>query len=179
MTEGATHQPQDERIIMNTDVQELHTTSVTTPSDTEIRMERLFDAPRELVWEAYTDPDLLAQWLGPHDGTMSVEHMDLRPGGTYRWIHRTSDGGEHGFSGEYRVVEAPSVLESTFKYDPVDEVSIDRLELEELDGGRTRLVASSTFSSKEARDGMLQSGMEKGVNEGYDKLDELLARRQR
>jgi uncharacterized protein YndB with AHSA1/START domain len=154
-------------------------TGITTPSDTEIRIERLFDAPREAVWEAYTDPELMAQWLGPRDGEMSVEEMDVRPGGAYRYTHRTSDGGEHRFSGEYREVDAPNVLEATFRYEPIDDFSVARLELEEIDGGRTRLVAISTFNSKEARDGMLQSGMEKGVVEGYDKLDELLARRQK
>ena len=156
-----------------------HKTEITTPSDTEIRIEREFDAPPELIWEAYTDPELIAEWLGPRDGEMSVQEMDVRPGGVYRYTHRSSDGSEHRFSGEFREVEAPRVLESTFKYEPIDDVSVDRLELEEIDGGRTRLVAISTFDSKEARDGMLQSGMEKGVVEGYDKLDEQLARRQK
>lgn len=155
------------------------TTEITTPSDTEIRIEREFDAPPELIWEAYTDPELMAEWLGPRDGEMTVQEMDVRPGGTYRYTHRSSDGSEHRFSGEYREVEAPRVLEATFVYEPIDDFSVDRLELEEIDGGRTRLVAISTFNSKEARDGMLQSGMEKGVVEGYDKLDEQLARRQK
>ena len=163
---------------MTSNVQE-HTTAITTPSDTEIRIERLFDAPRELIWEAYTDPELMAEWLGPRDGSISVETMDVRPGGKYRYTHCSSAGDEYHFSGEYREVEAPRLLVATFQFEGIDSVSIDRLELEELDGGRTRLVATSTFDSKEERDGMLQSGMEKGVNEGYDKLDAQLARRQK
>lgn len=164
---------------MTSNVQELHTTSITTPSDTEIRLERLFDAPRELIWEAYTDPELIAEWLGPRDGVISVETMDVRPGGAYRYIHRSTAGDEYAFSGEYREVEPPRLLVATFQFEEIDSVSIDRLELEEIEGGRTRLVATSTFGSKEERDGMLQSGMEKGVNEGYDKLDEQLAHQQK
>ena len=154
---------------------ELHSTAITTPSDTEIRMERVFDAPRELVWEAYTQAELMEQWLGPRDGTMSVETMDVRPGGAYSYTFQRGTE-EYRFSGEYREVEAPSLLVSTFTYEGFDSEAVDRVELEQLDDGRTRLVALSTFESKEARDGMMASGMEKGVNEGYDKLDELLAR---
>jgi uncharacterized protein YndB with AHSA1/START domain len=156
---------------------ELHSTAITTPSDTEIRMERVFDAPRELVWEAYTQADLMEQWLGPRDGTMSVEAMDVRPGGTYRYTHRRGSE-EFRFSGEYREVEPPRLLVATFRYEGFDSESVDRLELEEVDDGRTRLVAVTTFESKEDRDAMITSGMEKGVNEGHDKLDELLARQQ-
>jgi len=163
---------------MTSDVQE-HKTSITTPSDTEIRMERTFDAPPEVLWEMHTDPELLAQWLGPHDNPVTVESIDLRVGGSYRWTASDREGGEIAFFGEYRVIEPPRVLETTFQFSGVPGfVSVDRLELEELDDGRTRLVSISTHESKESRDGMLQSGMEKGVNDGYEKLDELLAARQ-
>ncbi|MDQ4071696.1 MAG: SRPBCC family protein [Actinomycetota bacterium] len=154
-----------------------NTTSITTPSDTEIRMEREFDAPRQLVWEAYTDPELLGQWLGPHDHPVTVTHSDLRPGGSYRWTSPGYGDEELEFYGEYREVSPPEVLEATFEFGGAPgKVSVDRLVLEELEGGRTRLVTTSTFDSKEDRDGMLQSGMEKGVVEGHEKLDALLER---
>jgi uncharacterized protein YndB with AHSA1/START domain len=163
---------------MTSDVHELHTTSITTPSDTEIRIERTFDAPRELLWKAYTDPELLPEWLGPRDLTMSVDAMDLRPGGSYRYTHRDSAGNEYVFFGEYREVEPPKLLGRTFEFEGMPGVtSIERAEFEELDGERTKIVVTSAFPSKEDRDNMLQSGMERGVNEGYERLDELLARR--
>lgn len=163
---------------MTNDVHEKHITSITTPSDTEIRIERTFDAPPEVLWEAYTDPELLEQWLGPRDRPMTVEHMDVRPGGTYRWTTPGRDGPELAFFGEFRRVEPPRVLETTFNYSGhAGEPSIDRLEVEDIGEGRTRLVSTSTFATKEERDGMLRSGMERGVVEGYEALDELLARR--
>ena len=148
-----------------------HQVSITTPDDLTIRMEREFDYPRELVWEAYTEPELLAQWLGPHGTNMQVE-ADVREGGTYTWVE-----GEIRFWGEYREVREPEVLESTFEFSGAPgHVSVDRLELQELGGGRTLAVATSSFDSKEDRDAALQSGMEKGVIEGYEKMDAVLER---
>lgn len=158
---------------MSTDT--LHRTSITTPSDTEIRIERTFDAPRELVWEAYTDPETLGAWLGPHGHTFKIE-SDLRPGGTYRW-EDSFDDQEIVFFGEFLEVREPELLSATFAWeDSGYPPSIDTTEFIEVEGGRTTLVTISKFESKELRDGMLQSGMEKGVNDGYDKLDEILAR---
>lgn len=160
---------------MSTDT--LHKTSITTPSDTEIRIERTFDAPRELLWEAFTDAETLGEWLGPHGHRLEVE-MDPRPGGTYRWLDR-SDSGEWVFFGEYLEVREPEVLVTTFAWeDSGFPPSTDRTEFHEIDGGRTKLVTISTFETKELRDGMLESGMEIGVNDGYDKLDAIVARRQ-
>jgi uncharacterized protein YndB with AHSA1/START domain len=154
-------------------------TSITTPSDTEIRIEREFDAPLTLVWEAYADPELLPEWLGPRDLTMTVDEFDLRPGGSYRFTHRGRDGKEFVFFGDFREVEAPKLMVRSFAWEGMPgKQSVERAELEELDGGRTRIVVVSRFDSKEDRDGMLQSGMERGVNEGYERLDELLARQQ-
>ena len=159
---------------MSTDT--LHKTSITTPSDTEIRIERTFDAPRQMVWDAYTDPETLGQWLGPHGHSMTCE-SDLRPGGAYRWLDR-SDHGEYVFFGEFLEVREPELLSATFSWeDSGIPPSIDRMEFIEVGDGRTKLVSISTFESKEYRDGMLQSGMERGVNDGYDKLDAILARR--
>jgi uncharacterized protein YndB with AHSA1/START domain len=146
-------------------------TTVDAPDDLTIRMVREFDYPRELVWEAYTEPEQLSQWLGPHGTQMEVE-ADVREGGSYTWTE-----GEMRFWGEYREVSPPSVLEATFEFSGAEgHVAVDRVELEELEGGRTRLVATSTFANKEDRDAALQSGMEKGVVEGYEKLDAVLER---
>jgi uncharacterized protein YndB with AHSA1/START domain len=153
-------------------------TTIATEGDTEVRIERVFDAPRELVWEAHTEPALLSQWLGPRQMTMTIEAMDVAPGGTYRYTHMGDDGsGPFVFFGEFTDVDPPRLLVQTFQFEGNErEPSLDRHELEELDGGRTRLVVTSTLPSPEARDAMLESGMEKGVREGYEKLDELLAR---
>ena len=156
---------------MTNDVQ--NTTSITTEGDTVIRMEREFDAPPELVWEAYTDPELLSEWLGPHGTKLAVE-ADVREGGSYRW--KEEEAGIE-FWGEYREVNRPKVLESTFEFSGAPgHGAVDRLELEELDGGRTRLVAISTYESKEDRDAAVASGMEKGVVEGFEKMDSVLER---
>ena len=158
-----------------------HPTAVTTPSETEVRIEREFDAPRELVYEAYTDPELLCEWLGPRRLTMTVQEMDVRAGGSYRYTHQDDDRDSDPFVffGEFREVDPPRLLVQTFQWEGNDQPpSVDRLELEELEGDRTLLVTLATFDSVEARDAILESGMEKGVREGYEKLDELLARRQ-
>jgi uncharacterized protein YndB with AHSA1/START domain len=152
-------------------------TTLTTPSDTEIRIERIIEAPRELVWEAYTDPELIAQWLGPRDIAMTDVQMDVREGGTYRFTHARGDE-TFRFFGEYRELDPPKALEWTFNFEGFPRGSVDRTEFEELDGGRTRIVTLSTFESKEDRDNMLNSGMEHGVREGFERLDELLAARQ-
>jgi uncharacterized protein YndB with AHSA1/START domain len=164
---------------MTNEVHERHKTSITTPSDTEIRIERNFDAPRQLVWEAYTDPELLPEWLGPRELTMSVDRFDFRPGGSYRFTHRDSEGNEFVFFGEIREVEEPKVIVRTFAWEGMPgKQSVERAEFEELDGERTRLVVTSSFESKEDRDGMLQSGMERGVVDSYARLDELFERQQ-
>jgi uncharacterized protein YndB with AHSA1/START domain len=156
-------------------------TTVTTPSETEVRIERVFDAPRELVWEAYTDPELLCEWLGPRRLRMTVQEFDVRPGGSYRYTHQgqqPDSDGPYVFFGEFREVEPPRLLVQTFQFERSEHPeSVDRVELEELDGDRTRLVITATFPSAEARDAMLAAGMERGVSEGHEKLDELLARR--
>jgi uncharacterized protein YndB with AHSA1/START domain len=163
---------------MSGDADARHATTVTTLSDTEVRIERLFDAHRELVWEAYTDPELLCEWLGPRRLTMTVQEMDVQTGGSYRYTHQNSEDGPFVFYGEFREVDPPRLLVQTFDFESNDlGPSLDRVEFEQVGAEQTRLVITSSFDSVEARDSMLQSGMEKGVNEGYEKLDELLARR--
>jgi uncharacterized protein YndB with AHSA1/START domain len=156
-----------------------HPTAVTTPSDTEVRIEREFDASRELVYEAYTDPELMAEWLGPRRLRMTVQEMDVRTGGSYRYTHESEDGGDpYVFFGEFREVDPPRLLVQTFQWEGNDAPpSLDRVEFEQLDGDRTRIVVTGTFDSVESRDAILEAGMERGVREGYEKLDELLARR--
>ena len=157
---------------------EKYPTTITTPGDTKVQIERVFDAPPDVLWDYYTDPELLSQWLGPHRLAMTVQEMDVRPGGSYRFTHHDTDGGEYVFFGEYREVTRPEVLEWTFNFEGAPGTSIDRNEFQGIDGGRTRLLITSTLDSKESRDAMLESGMEVGVREGYEKLDELLASRQ-
>jgi uncharacterized protein YndB with AHSA1/START domain len=150
--------------------------TLTTPSDREIVMTRVFDAPRELAFEAHTECEHLAKWWGPRKYTLEVCEMDFRPGGKYRFVHRGPGGvEEHGFRGEYREIVPPERIVWTFEWEGMPgHVSVDTLTLEDLGGGRTRLVAHSIFDSVEDRDGMLQSGMEEGAGESWDRLAELL-----
>jgi uncharacterized protein YndB with AHSA1/START domain len=141
-----------------------------------IRFRRFFNAPRDRVWRAWTEPELLAQWLGPRYLTMRDCEMDLRPGGAWRFVHVAPDGTEHGFHGEFTEVDAPRRLARTFVYDPWPEDSLEEwFELEEVDGG-TLLVGGSTHASVASRDKHVESGMEGGMNESMERLDELLAR---
>ena len=139
-----------------------------------VRIVREFDAPPEKVFRAHTDPDLLSRWLGPRDLTMTVDHYDCRTGGSYRYLHSRGDE-EYAFYGSFHEVREPGTIVQTFTYEGFpDSVSLERLTLEELDGGRCRLVATSLVDSFEARDAFVASGMEQGIREGYEKLDEVL-----
>lgn len=151
------------------------TTKVTLPSDREILITREFDAPRDLVFRAMTDPDLVPRWWGPRRYETIVDKMDVRPGGTWRFINRAADGTEHAFRGEYREIVPPERIVQTFEYEPMaGHVSVETATFTERDG-RTLLTERSVFASKEDRDGMLQSGMEKGLVETHDRFAELLA----
>jgi len=149
------------------------------PGTQQIVILREFDAPRELVYRAYTDPELLVQWMGPKRLTMTVERHELRDGGRYRYIHRDENGAEAGFRGVFH--GEPSLdggVLRTFEFEGYPgHVSLETLILEERDG-KTLSRAVSVFQSVEDRDGMIASGMESGVNEGMEKLDELLAQLQ-
>jgi len=150
--------------------------TLTTPSDREIVMTREFDAPRELVFEAHSKCEHLEKWWGPRKYTLAVCEMDFRPGGAYRLVHRGPDGvEEHGFRGEYREIVPPERIVWTFEWEGMPgHVSVDTLTLEDLGGGKTKLTAHSLFDSVEDRDGMLQSGMEEGASETWDRLAELV-----
>ncbi len=151
-------------------------TVVTLPSDTEVQVERIFDAPRDLVWDCYTDETLVADWLGPRRLKMRIEKWDFRVGGEWHYFHIDEGGNEYEFFGEFREIEQPTKIVQTFNFvmEPQPPASIDSVEFIELGDGRTKLVGSTTFESKEQRDGMVQSGMEKGMSESFEQLDEIL-----
>jgi uncharacterized protein YndB with AHSA1/START domain len=150
-------------------------TTLSTPSDREIVSQRVFDAPREHVFAAFTDPDLIPRWWGPRRMTTIVEHMDVRPGGTWRFIARDPEGREQGFRGTYREVTPPERLVQTFEWDGMPgHVVVETVSFEDLDG-KTKLTTTSLFHTTEERDGMLSSGMETGLSESHDRLAELLS----
>jgi uncharacterized protein YndB with AHSA1/START domain len=149
--------------------------TTTLVGDREIHVEREFDAPRERVFAAYTDPELIPQWWGPRGTTTIVEEMEPVTGGRYRFVSRNSDGSETGFRGVFREVIPHERIVQTFEWEGMPgHVSVDTAVFEDL-GDRTRVVSTSVFHLTEEREGMLESGMEKGMNETYDRLDELLA----
>lgn len=141
-----------------------------------IRIVREFDAPPEKVFRAHTDPALVVQWLGPRNTEMRIDHYDCRTGGSWRYLH-LSDGEEYGFHGCFHEVRPFELIVQTFTFEGYpDGVALERLVLEDLGNGRTRLTATSLVDSFEGRDAFLASGMDTGVREGYQRLDELLAR---
>jgi uncharacterized protein YndB with AHSA1/START domain len=150
---------------------------IAEPGKQEFFITREFDAPRELVFRAHTDPKLYAQWVGPRGLTMIIEKYESRNGGMWRYISKDKAGNEFGFHGVNHEVLPPERLIGTFEFEGLPEkghVCLNTAKFEELLGGRTRLVIQGVFQSVADRDGMMQSGMEKGVNEGYERLDELL-----
>ncbi len=147
--------------------------TVTTPTDRTIRIERLFDAPRERVWQAFTDPKLVAQWWG-RGNKLVIERMEVERGGHWRFVEHGPEG-VHGFEGRYREVTPTTRLVQTFEWDGMPGyVILETVVLEEVGSDRTKVVNTSLFFSNEERDGMLASGMEAGLNESYAALDRLL-----
>ena len=154
-----------------------HETQIVSDPDVPlVRIVREFDAPPEKVFRAHTDPDLMVQWLGPRDLTMTIDHFDCRTGGAYRYVH-VSDGEEYGFHGSFHEVRPAELIVQTFTFEGApDGVALEKLRLEDLGNGRTRLTATSLVDSFADRDAFVASGMETGVVEGYERLDEVLAR---
>jgi uncharacterized protein YndB with AHSA1/START domain len=147
---------------------------VTTPADREIRIERTFDAPRDRVWRAFTDPSLLAQWWG-RGNKLVIEKFELERGGHWRFVEHGPEG-KHGFEGRFREVTPKDRIVQTFEWDGMPAyVIVETLELQDLGDRRTKVVTTSLFHTTEERDGMLQSGMEEGLNQSYEALDRLLA----
>ncbi len=148
------------------------TLTVTTPSDREIVMTRVFDAPRELVFRAHSTCEHIRRWWG-RGNPLDCE-MDFRPGGTWRFVEHAPDGNDYAFRGEYREIVAPERIVQTFEFEAMPgHVSVETLVLEEHDG-KTTLTSTSVFSSVEDRDGMLRSGMEAGAAQSLDRLADLL-----
>ena len=157
------------------------TTITAEPNKQELFVTREFDAPRELVFRAHTDPELFVQWLGPRGLTTTLEAFEPVSGGRWRFIQKDKDGNEYGFHGVFHEV-SPERMIQTFEFEGLPEsghVILETTMLEALPSGRTRLTAQSVFQSVSDRDGMVQSGMERGVNEGYERLDEILGKMQR
>jgi uncharacterized protein YndB with AHSA1/START domain len=147
---------------------------VAEPGTHEIILTRDFDAPRELVFKAFTDPALVGKWWGQNDSTTIVDKMEVKQGGIWRYVQRAADGSEYAFSGVYHQISAPERLVYTFEFEGMPgHILLETVTLEEH-SGKTRVIDSSVFQSVEDRDGMLQSGMEGGAAESYDRLDKLL-----
>ena len=148
--------------------------ALTTPSDREIRVERIFNAPRERVWRAMTDPALVAQWFG-RGNKLVIERDEIVRGGHWRYVEH-SDQGVHGFEGRYREVVPMERVVRTFEWDGMPgHVIVETMTLEDTGDGRTRLVTLSLFHTSWERDGMMGSGMEGGMNAAYAALDRVLA----
>jgi uncharacterized protein YndB with AHSA1/START domain len=149
---------------------------VTTAGEHEIQAERWFDAPRERVWQAFTDPELIPQWWGLRSTTTIVDELELHPGGKWRFVQRSDDGSETGFRGEFREIRGPESLTWTFEWEGMPgHISTETVTFTEQDGG-TLVSTVSVFDNREDRDGMVESGMEGGMRETYDRLAELLAK---
>lgn len=149
---------------------------VTTPSEREIAMKRVFDAPRTLVWDALTKPELIKRWLGVRGGwRLDVCEVDLKVGGKYRYVWRKNDT-EMGMGGVYREVVAPERIVATEVFDQswYEGDALDTTALSEK-GGKTTLTMTVRYASQKVRDAVLKSPMKSGVEEGYNTLAELLA----
>ncbi len=153
-----------------------HETQIVSDPDVPIvRIIREFDAPPDKVYRAHVDPELVAQWMGPKSTRMRIDQWDARTGGSWRYVASDADG-EYGFYGSFHELRPNELIVQTFTWEGMpDGVALEKLVLEDLGDGRTRLTATSLVDSFEGRDGFVASGMEVGVNEGYEKLDELLA----
>jgi len=146
------------------------------PGVPQILTERELDAPRELVYRAFTEPELLAQWLGPRKYTMTVDRYDLRDGGTWRYVHTDEEGNAWGFHGVFHGEPSSDGMVQTFEFEGAPgNVQMDTVTFESR-GDRTIVRTNSVFQTVEARDAMVQSGMADGMSQGYERLDELLAR---
>ena len=148
---------------------------VAEPGKTSFTTRRVVDAPRDIVFDAFTKCEHLKRWMGPRTLTMASCNTDLRVGGRYRFVFRTPDGNEVGFSGEFKEIVRPERVVRTFIFEPMpDAAALETLELEEHDG-KTTIKTTTVHKTVENRDGHVGSGLEAGMSEGYARLDELLA----
>lgn len=147
---------------------------IAEPGKQEIVMTREFNAPRALIFKALTDPTLVPHWWGPAYLTTTVEQMDVRMGGIWRYVQKDAEGNEYAFRGVYHQITAPERLVYTFEWEGMPgHILLETISLEEQDG-KTILTDSNVFQSVMDRDGMLQSGMEEGASEGWNRMDALL-----
>jgi len=154
----------------------MNTTTITVEhGKQEIIIEREFDSRRELVFKCFTHPELLVQWNGPKDMEMTINYFEGSTGGSYRYTHRDPKGEEFSFHGVYHEVKSPERIIDTFEFEDMPgHVSLETATFEELPEGRTKFIAHSVFQSVADRDGMVESGMRRGVVESHERLDELL-----
>ena len=153
--------------------------TVTMPSDREFSMKRAFDAPRNLVFQAFVDPELIPRWWGQRTSTTVIDALDAQAGGKWRFVEHSADGNEYAFRGEFREVTPPERIVWTFEFEGMPgQVLTETMQFTESDG-ITTITSTSLFDSTEARDGMVNSGMESGAAESYDRLAELLTTLQR
>ena len=148
---------------------------VIEPGRQDIIIRRVFDAPPDVVFKAFTDPVIVSRWMGPAKYEATIDHWDATPGGRWRFIHRDpDDGAEYAFKGVFHDVAAPGRLIRTFEYEGwPGRVSLETATFEEVEG-QTRYMGVSVFQSVEDRDGMVKSGMEEGAREGFDRLAEIV-----
>jgi len=155
----------------------LPTTIKAEPGKQELFIYREFDAPRELVFKAFTDPKLYVKWIGPNDLVMTLHKFEPVSGGAWAYTHADKDGNTYSFHGWFHEVVRNERMTQTFEFDGFPgHISLETALFEELSGQRTMLTLHSVFQSLEDRDGMVQSGMEGGITEGFMKLDELLTK---
>jgi uncharacterized protein YndB with AHSA1/START domain len=141
----------------------------------QVIVTRAFDAPRDLVFRAYTDPELLVRWLGPRDLTLAVERYDVRDGGRWRYVHTDAQGNSYGFHGVFHGDPSPDAIVQTFEFEGAPgQVKLDTITLEDQ-GGKTLVRTVSAFTSVQQRDAMIAAGMERGTHDSGERLDELLA----
>jgi uncharacterized protein YndB with AHSA1/START domain len=147
------------------------------PGGQAVIIEHEFDAPIDKVWRAYTEPDLYIQWMGPHELTGKIDAWEMKPGGKYGYTHTTADGQSFSFVGYRREVKPKERIVETFEWLGLPgHISLNSADLMDLGDGRTKVVATAVFQTPEDRDGMIESGMERGITEGNERLDELLER---
>jgi uncharacterized protein YndB with AHSA1/START domain len=159
---------------MSTSVEEPPGSSAASTGDREVVVERVFNAPRDAVWQAFTDPAMVAQWWG-RGHKLVIEKLELWPGGRWRFVEHADDG-VHGFEGLYREVTAPERLVWTFAWDgTAGHAVLDTVTFEDLGDGRTKVVSRSVFQTSQERDAMLGFGMQRGRDQSYAALDRLLA----
>ncbi|MDB5164877.1 MAG: Activator of Hsp90 ATPase 1 family protein [Candidatus Saccharibacteria bacterium] len=150
------------------------TTITATPGGYEVVIKREFNATKDKVFEAYNDPELFVQWIGPSALTTKIDSWDAVPGGKWRYVSKDSDGNEYGFHGYYHDIVENERIVQTFEFEGMPgRASLNAVKFEE-NNGKTMVTSVAVFENQEDRDGMLSSGMERGVNQGYDRLTALL-----